>query len=49
MSHYSVEQECNTFLKRGVVADWQSTFQSVAGLARYCPPRHRHAFETLQS
>jgi WASH complex subunit strumpellin len=28
---YSVEQECNTFLKRGAVHDWQSTFQSVVG------------------
>ena len=40
---YNVEQECNTFLKRGAVHDWQSTFQSVAIPIPVFPPLDKHS------
>lgn len=40
---YNVEQECNTFLKRGHVQDWQSAHQSVSVPIPVFPPTDAHS------
>ena len=40
---YNVEQECNTFLTRGHVQDWQSSYQSVSAPIPVFAPTDAHS------